>query len=156
MTADLPTEIAALRGTFDEFKVEADSLNGRMDRQSQVGRRVKILSVIASGVALIGILLGGWAIQAIRDAHADSEQVRRSACIQQNDLLRRIQDSEINGLRSVVPGELRPEQAAALEAYADTVRKELKYRECTPEGLKSYYEHPPVDPAVFPPTTTTR
>ena len=163
-----PEELHQLVGTIDGLGREITGLRVALvtaDKRSRWARSVAIVGVVAGiigGAVGIGAVLVGMSARATAHDLADSRrEAQVSGCVQANLQTQRTRDALVAGVSVITQPDPRrePAQQAAVDRfvveYTRNVNNALPYRDCSPGGIKSYYQHPPVDPALQFATTST-
>lgn len=119
-------------------------------------RRARLTALLGTVVAACGLLAAIMAISfGVRaDDRADRAERDRqertvAACVQANVTLQSIRSALVKSIIALVPPgtTLTAAQLATIDAYTVAAARELPYRDCSPEGLATYYKNPPKNPA---------
>lgn len=167
-TGDPSPDFVRLIATIDTLSRDIGDHKAALvvaDRRSRWARTVSVVGICVGilGVAVgIGGALFGMSAQTTAD---DVGQARRdnliSGCVQQNLTTQRTREALVAGvsvLTNLNPNRTPDEQAAVDEfvrRYTTQVEGALPYRDCSPAGIATYYDHPPADPATIQTSSTT-
>jgi cytoskeletal protein RodZ len=139
--------LASLR---EDYRLEARKRDKRI-----LFTQIAIACAIA--VALLAGIVGAFAIQTTRQANKDRAQRTIAACLQSNEQQRTQAQAEKDEERArqaessqaldrllkllqITPAELAALQAAHLRKFDATVDHAHRLRDCSPAGIKAYYE----------------
>lgn len=165
-----PDELHALVDTIDSVKSEMTGLRIALvtaDKRARWARSVAIVGVVAGiiggAVGFFGVAVGVSAGATADELAATRKESQVSACVQANLTTQRTRDALVAGVSVLTQPDPRRganEQAAVdrfVVEYTRHVNRALPYRDCSADGIASYYENPPTDPAlgVGASTTTT-
>lgn len=143
-------QVDALIGVIGDLQRELEASRAVVEKSHKRSRAAMILSALS--IALI-IFAGGAIVanrQAVNSIVAVREEARRVTCVQDNIATanRRAAISE-SIIALAPPGKVfTEEEKARVEAYTKKVIELSPFRDCSPEGIREYYEHLPADPAV--------
>jgi hypothetical protein len=156
-----PDELHELVATIDGLGREITGLRVALvtaDKRSRWARSVAIVGVVAGiiggAVGVGGVVVGASAQATADDLAASRKEAQVSGCVQANLQTQRTRDALIAGV-SVLTGP-NPQRDSDEQArvdrffleYSNNIKAALPFRDCSPGGIKSYYEHPPIDPAL--------
>ena len=163
-----PDELHTLVDTLDDVEKEMTGLRialATTDRRSRWSRSVAVVGVVAGiiggAVGIGGVVVGASAQATADDLATTRTEAQVSACVQDNLATRRTRDALIAGVSVLAqPSPTRgPNEQASVDRfvveYTRHISNALPFRDCSPGGIASYYEHPPVDPALGAGLTTT-
>ena len=100
------------------------------------------------------VLAGGAAVRSYTtDQFVKSQRAATvlTTCVQFNVQRQEVRASIKDSLAEALTSTVSPDQQKQLDRLVDA---ELPYRDCSPNGVSVFYQHPPGDPAAEVPTTT--
>ena len=163
-----PEDLHSLVTTIEVLNTEVAGLRIALvnaDKRARWARSVAIVGVVAGiiggAVGLGGVIVGANAKATAEDLAETRRETQVSACIQANLTTQRTRDALIDGVSVLTQPDPRrgdAEQAAVdrfVVEYTRKVNAALPYRDCSPGGIRSYYSHPPIDPALGTATSST-
>lgn len=110
---------------------------------------VMILGVAVYGITRLNDIVGTVKEVQEEQAFLRADQVR-TACLQANESTRRVRLTFANSVEVVRPPNPTPEINERVDQfiniYTQAVNNTLRYRDCTPEGIKAYFANPPAPP----------
>lgn len=135
-----------------------------LEREAKVRDLVKAsLPLWISVVLACGVGIGVLSAQA-QQRTDDAADNRAAACVQSNVEQQGDRDSALNGAlvtfgfapggsmtaedRERIVAALGPELQARYRAVEQQAAADNPFRDCTPEGIAEFYNHPPADPAT--------
>lgn len=133
---NLERELGATRGVVEKAA-----------KRSRAAIRLSIVS-IALIVMAFGVVLSNRA--AVRASNEVRDDARIVACRYENKTIANLHVKLPAALSALVPTgtKLTDDQQARLNAYSESVRLGFPFRDCSPEGIRAYYQNLPPDPAV--------
>lgn len=156
-----PSELQALVSTIDVLNAEVAGLRQVMvhaDKRAKWARSVAIVGVVAGiiggAVGIGGVVVGASAQATADDLAAARQESLVSGCVQSNLQTQRTREALIAGVSVLTQPDPRRSEAERIALdrfaieYTRTVNNALPYRDCSPGGIRSYYAHPPTDPAL--------
>lgn len=152
MSESLPPtmeQVDRLIHTIGDLQLELAATRAVVERQYSRTRTAILLSVLATALVFLsgGLVLSNY--QATRATTQVRDEARVVTCVQENVGILNTRVAISESIVALAPAgtALTFEQEQRVAAYADRVTELLPFRDCSEEGIESYYEHLPMDPA---------
>jgi hypothetical protein len=147
---------------LNNLHAQLDDLGERVDRYAeQIRRRTNVGIFLGSIATLIAVMMTVAIFAVVQDVDENEDSRTQdliAGCIHFNVQRQEVRQALKGGLLAIVPATavhastadkiaaLTDIQRAQYERYSAEVDLQLPYRDCSPAGIKQYFERPPVDP----------
>lgn len=142
-------QVDRLIHTIGDLQLELAATRAVVERQYSRTRTAILLSVLATALVFLsgGLVISNY--QATRATTQIRDEARIVTCVQENVGILNTRVAISDSIVALVPpGEvLTFEQEQRVAAYSARVTELLPFRDCSDEGIESYYDHLPEDPA---------
>ena len=164
-----PEDANALVSTIDVLNTEVAGLRIALisaDRKARRGQTVGtvgvVVGIIGGAVGFFGVLVGANARATAEDLAEARKESQVSGCVQANLSTQRTREALKSGVSILSQPDPRRSDAGQASVdrfvieYSGKVDAALPFRDCSPDGIRAYYDRPPIDPALSTgPTTST-
>lgn len=143
-------QVDRLIESIGDLQSELGATRKVVEKMARRTRAAVVLSIVSIALIMIafGVVLSNRS--AVRASNEVRDDARIVACRYENKTIANLHEKLPEALLALVPPgtPLTADQQLRLDAYAESVKDGFPFRDCSPEGIRAYYQNLPPDPAL--------